>query len=573
MKFADKYELSDAITTGRLETFMGRDMGNGEPVLVHIFDAPVKKPDQPTVLWVLESFRAVAPEPPGLVISTGKYGGTSYAYLVTQLPDDAALRKWKQAYESSTAETREIPIERNIPERSVSPELPAISTLTRPTEAEVAVPSSSIRPSHPPTGFFAMRPPSENPAKSPYEAPISSIRPAEAPGNELEGISFGPRKDSPSQEPGDFTKQFFVESKETKSAAVNEVPSGPAAQRTGHTESATDATTGTAPSLIPVDSAAPDLGGFTAFFRPLAKPEIRQTTESPERIEAARNVGGGKAGDFTSFFQGPFDGERPAEIPEVFRSDVSSGPRGKTPGEFTQMFGVVKDGPFDAMSSSASPISEAPLRTDAGTFTRSFAGASQLSSTTEPPLPTGPKKENGNAKAPTFPEPEWSEPVISPLETQAKPADPPAVSKASGSILAERRPSVQDGATQLFTVPGGHSAPSVAPPPPRGPSEYTRIIQGVNLTPAEEKPAAEEGPAGAAGGLPAFKMPAVAVPPVPKVAAPPAPKMPAAPAAPKIPPVGALVPKPKPSYLPMIIILNASLIIAVLLIVYFAIKH
>ena len=99
MKFADKYELSDAVTAGRLETFIGRDVNSGERVLVHIFDAPVKKPDQPTVLWVMESFRALAPEPPGLVIATGRYGTTSYAYVVTQVPDDAALLKWTQAYE------------------------------------------------------------------------------------------------------------------------------------------------------------------------------------------------------------------------------------------------------------------------------------------------------------------------------------------------------------------------------------------------------------------------------------------------------------------------------------------
>ncbi len=90
----------------------------------------------------------------------------------------------------------------------------------------------------------------------------------------------------------------------------------------------------------------------------------------------------------------------------------------------------------------------------------------------------------------------------------------------------------------------------------------------LGLNSSTEQPAAEEGPA--AGGLPTFKMPAAATPPPPKIAAPKLPKMP--PAA-KIPPVGALVPKPKSSYLPMIIILNVSLIIAVLLIVYFAIKH
>jgi hypothetical protein len=92
-----------------------------------------------------------------------------------------------------------------------------------------------------------------------------------------------------------------------------------------------------------------------------------------------------------------------------------------------------------------------------------------------------------------------------------------------------------------------------------------------------EEPIKDEAPA-EAGGLPAFKMPAAAVPkaPVPKapkLAAPPPPKLPAAPAAPKLPALGALAPKPKASNLPMIIILNVSLIVAVLLIVYFAIKH
>jgi hypothetical protein len=58
--------------------------------------------------------------------------------------------------------------------------------------------------------------------------------------------------------------------------------------------------------------------------------------------------------------------------------------------------------------------------------------------------------------------------------------------------------------------------------------------------------------------------------------APPAPKLQppavASPAAPKAPERGAL-PKAKKSSLPMIIILNVLLLIAVLLIVYFAIKH
>ncbi len=548
---------------------MGRDVASGERVLVHIFDAPVKKADQPTVLWALESFRAVAPEPPGLVIAAGRYGSTSYAYLVTQMPDDAALRRWTQAYEAATAETREIPVE-----RTISSEPPAVSALPRSNDGEVAVQPSFSQPVHPPTGFFGLRPPAETATNSSQEAmklPGVSSQPL---GSDFEGINFGPQPGSPRQEPGDFTKQFFVGSSEPSRVPANEVPVKSAAQEVDRIESPAEKRSGTGPSAIPVDGALPELGGFTALFRPTPKPEIREIAESPKRIDAARKVDEGKAGDFTRFFQGPFDGERPAEIPDVL-PNVASTPRGKVPGEFTQMFGSGKDNPFAAMSSAAGPVEEAPsrtepLRTEPGSFTRSFGDASQIPATNEPPLPAGETKGNGSQKAPTFAEPKWTEPVLSPLEPAVKPPDPHAVPRVS---VGGPRPSVQDGATQLFSVPGGHSATSPSPPP-SGPSEYTRIISGgiAGLKSSEEKTVAEEGP-GAAGGLPTFKMPAVAVPPAPKIAAPPAPKLPAAPAAPKMPAVGAMVPKPKASYLPMIIILNVSLIIAVLLIVYFAIKH
>src|SRR5208282_2606847 len=110
MKFANKYELFEAVTSGPVETFFAKDLASGERVLLHIFEAPEKKPDQPTVQWVLESFRRLAPDPPGLVVETGQYSGTTYAYLVTKLPDDAALQRWTQSYQSQEKETHEIAI-------------------------------------------------------------------------------------------------------------------------------------------------------------------------------------------------------------------------------------------------------------------------------------------------------------------------------------------------------------------------------------------------------------------------------------------------------------------------------
>jgi hypothetical protein len=289
--------------------------------------------------------------------------------------------------------------------------------------------------------------------------------------------------------------------------------------------------------------------------------------DAPRRIDTSRKSEDVKAGDFTRFFQGPFDGERPSEIPDV-SPNLTNPPRGKVPGEFTQMFGAAKDNPF-AASYSPGLVEDSPPRTGPGSFTRSFSDASHLPSKSDAAPPVVESKGNGSEKTPAFVEPKWTEPVPSSFEP---PVISPAVPVTNANAPRESRPSVQGGATQLFSVPGAHSAPSM-PPTPSGPSEYTRIISGgmAGLASAEKQPVAAEGPA--AGGLPTFKMPPAAVPPPPKIAAPPAPKPPAIPPTPKVPLVGALVPKPKSSYLPMIIILNVTLIIAVLLIVYFAIKH
>jgi hypothetical protein len=567
MKFADKYELSDAVTSGRLETFLGRDVGSGERVLVHIFDAPVKQPGQPTVMWVLESFRALAPEAPGLVIAAGRYDGTSYAYLVTRVPDEAALRQWKQTYESSTAETRELPV---MP--TVAPPTPPASASPRPN-AEVVAPAPLSKPPTPPTGFFGLRPPVEasaQPADHVVKRRTEKTQETSGTENELEEINFGPRQDSKGQEPGEFTKQFFVGSSEPRPAPASPVARTPVEPSPVPVEpgsrglrndkiGAADRPSGPGQSTSP-HGGLPEFGGFTSLFSPGPKSESAEIKKAPSRSDAPRTADDAKSGDFTKFFQGPFDGERPSELPNI-SPNLTSTPRGKVPGEFTQMFGAVKDNPF-VTSSPSGPVDEPPMRTEPGSFTRSFA---------DPVSPSGETKGNGNQNSAASVEPNWTQPLSPPVVVPANPPEP-AVPRVNTDKPRESRPFVQGGATQLFSVPGGHSVPAAAPPP-SGPSEYTRIISGgvLGLNSSIEKPAAEEGPA--AGGLPTFKMPAAATPPPPKIAAPPAPKLPKMPPAPKIPPVGVLVPKPKSSYLPMIIILNVSLIIAVLLIVYFAIKH
>ncbi len=66
--------------------------------------------------WVLESFRAVAPESAELVIDTGKYEGTSYAYLVTRMPAQARLEEWIRTYEAGQSANLTVePSENSVP--------------------------------------------------------------------------------------------------------------------------------------------------------------------------------------------------------------------------------------------------------------------------------------------------------------------------------------------------------------------------------------------------------------------------------------------------------------------------
>jgi hypothetical protein len=585
MKFANKYELFEAVTSGRVETFFAKDLASGERVLLHIFEAPEKKPDQPTVQWVVEAFRKVAPDPPGLVLETGRYGATTYAYLVTKLPDNAALQHWTQSYESYVAETQEVAIW----SEGISPGPPAASKdfsqpNDRPTEE-----FTPVRSANPPGDFtaaFLGLAPRVNPQP---EANTSRE-------TEPDGINFGPEQAAPRREPGDFTRQFFSGSHESPQTLATQAPAKLAGEASAPpnrevppisterisaesqegakaegTESPRQAPSGG--GLTASSAPSPDPGGFTALFRSSFKPETKATSES---VGAPRKPDDAKAGDFTDFFRGPFDGERPAETPNILPK-VFDTPQRNAPGEFTRVFGSGKDGPFAATPPLQGPVEDTPREGEAGAFTQLFPDASQPAapSPTNAPLrtwePMAPKSEI----SPPSKELMWTPPPLS-AKAPVTPSNEPILPRPTvSSTLREAEPSLPDGATHVFSAPGGR--PGSSPPPlPAGPSEYTRIISGGIRGAAEEAPIAG-GSQTPSGGPPDFKLPPPpAVPPAPKIAAPPPPPKfspPAAPPAPKAPEPGIKAPKPKASYLPLVIILNVLLFVAILLIVYFAIKH
>jgi hypothetical protein len=605
MKFANKYELFEAVTSGRVETFFARDLASGERVLLHIFEAPEQKPDQPTVQWVLESFRSIAPNPPGLVVEAGRYSGTTYAYLVTKLPDNAALQLWAQSYESCVAETEEIAI----PSGGTSPANPATSKdLSQPNDrpAEESIPVRSAKPPGDFTAAFSVLAPRVN---SQSEANTSRE-------TDLDGINFGPEQAAPRPEPGDFTRQFFSGSHESPQKLATQAPAklageanapphrevprigtekigtekigtekigaekmgtekiGTETQEAAKAEGAESPRQARSSGGLTESSpqvASPDSGGFTALFRSTFKPETKATSES---VGAPRKPDDANAGNFTDFFRGPFDGERPAETPNILPKVLDT-PQRQAPGEFTRVFGSGsgKDGPFTTTPTLQDAVGDTPREDEPGAFAQLFPAPSQPAtpSLTNAPLrtwePMAPKSE----KMPPSMEPAWTPPAPPPAKPLVTPSIEPILPKPTvSSTLREAEPSLPDGATHVFSPPGGRPA-SGPPPLPAGPSEYTRIIKGGmgGLTPPEESPIAG-GSQTPLGGPPAFKLP-----PAPKIAAPPPPKFspPAVPPAPKAPQFEIKAPKPKASYLPLVMILTMLSIVAILLIMYFAIKR
>jgi hypothetical protein len=556
MKFADKFELFEAVTNGQVETFVAQDLASGERVLLHIFEAPEKKPDQPTVQWVLESFRKVAPNPPGLVVETGRYSGTTYAYLVTKLPDSAVLQRWAQSYESHVKETQEIaiPSESNSPGNSTPNE--DLSRANKPPAQE----SPQMPRSNPPGDITAAFSGLASPASPRPEANTSGVTHAE-------GINFGPEHAAPTREPGEFTRQFFSGSHEvqalqtqapakpTGEASVSPHPEVPRistekkeAPQAKAPEPQSPATARSGGGLTA--NSSPDPGSFTALFRTSFKSETKAPSES---VDAPRKSDDANAGDFTDFFRGPFDGERAAaETPNILPKPLDSPPV-NAPGEFTRVFGSGKDGPFASANPLQSPAENTPR--ERGAFTQLFPEASQPAAPppTNAPMQTLKPMASKSEISPSSKEPAWTPPAPLP----AKPSVPPSIGSIPpkstvSSTLGEADLSQPKGATHVFSGVDIRLG-SIPTPLQGGPSEYTRIISGgMTRNPAAEPP----GP----------KMPSTpAVPAIPKVAVPPPPKF--------APPAAPAAPKPKPSYLPLIIILNVLLIVAILLIVYFAMKH
>jgi hypothetical protein len=540
MKFGDKYELLDSLTTGTVETFVANDKVRGERVLVHILHCDPQRANQPTVQWVLDSFRRVAPEPAGLVLETGRYSGTLYAYLVTKLPDEAAVQGWVKQYKAQARDTQEITARVAQPVSPVSPPAPTLVSSPPPPQPTPSSVTQLLREFEPLAKIVAPSVPSKEaqpplpPAPSiSASADRSGVRPAPPWNPEPPRIAAPPLAEPPRNSPADPFPATFLD------------------------------------KSFPAETSAPP------------------AKENP------------KAGEFTSFFQGPFRGDRPLETPNI--SSPPEPPR-KTVGDFTAMFGAVKPQPEEPLPTSGmagkgmagnepagtgftgwfnsdipSRTSSTPFSTIPNTVPSSMPSTMPNSFPSVAPNPTAPPSglQRAADPAPVFPEPlrdPFAPPQPASYVAPAPPifAAPTPPSPPLPNSPASNLPS--DGATRAFSRPGSGEAAPAPPPPPTGPSAYTQVISVRPANPAGQ--AATEKDAPKSITPPAFTAPPL--PPLPKLAPPPPPPMPkfAAPAIPPPPKAPKLeIPVPAVSYWPLVLTLTVVFALVVLVVLYFGLKH
>lgn len=531
MKFGEKYELRESLTTGAVETFVANDKIRGQRVLVHILDCGLQQPNQPTVQWALDAFRRVAPEPAGLVLEAGRYSGTLYAYIVTQMPEKAALMNWVQHYQAQATDTHEILA-------------PGVETRVQ-SEAPTADSSSEelVRPSTPfppPIQTREALPTPPAPAvdikKTKPDVDIKKTRLFAAPQPRV-GASHlgetnlgGPNMGAPKPEPPRFP---------TEPAII--APPAPVP-----------------PKPTPIVTTPPD------FYRA----DLASKSAPPE---AAAPAGGynPKPGEFTSFFQGPFHGDEPTPVRGMSPHEIE--PPRKSVGEFTAVFGSLSAEPPRVPSEMGAGTDDTESGLNVGWLNDSDIPRTP-NTTAPPPIGGLPRAVSTPPPSPTVlpPQPPMSlasATPIFPTPLPPKPAVPPVamppIPIPAPPVVAPPLPTLNpaDVARRAFSNPGiepitAPPAVSTQPPMANGPSAYTQVIKRQYLPAAAAATNAE--PAPLAAKAPA--LPKIAPPAAPKVAAPEAPKLDAPPA-------------PTISYWPLVLTLTVLFFIAVLLVLYFVLKH
>jgi len=626
MKFAEKYEIAEMVTSGRVTTFLARDRATQESLVVYTFECVGAGAKELSTASIIARFCKLAPNPPGMIVKAGFDEPSSSAFIATKMPDQASLERWVKAYQSfgqpvsPLTPAADSPLQHD-PFAKAEHDTGADATMEL-NAFEVKSAMSKGTPKAPDpadtnaSDAFALGGGAGS-SKSGGEftrlfrevnafQPLQSSKPpAPSKTNNATDAMFGkpgssslgaekpaPKPEAPApaeSSPGSFTREFMGLSAQTDAKqSASPSPAAPPKTEPGSftrefmafSQPAAKAPEKPAEVAPPRPAASSSATNFDSIFGKPSAPAM------PEPNEAQAGPG-----EFTKFFQDPFEHPgapaRPISMP-----DITAPPPQKQAGAFTQMFGP--DDVKAAMSQAPPAPVEGP-NSSARSFTQIFGNTpgkgSTLGSST---LDTDPNTKASIFDRPSSPPPSFSTPRFEPPAPAPPPAAtvlppdpfrpaisstpvaPPVNSMFSPTPAPTPAPSPMFGgggsrpgsvdATNIFRTP---SAEAPAAEPVRGgPSEFTMFLSKSQLD-------ASLAGAGGAPPPPVEAPPPPPPPPSPFQFTPPAPpKMPKAPAikAPKIPGL-AEVPKAPASIWPLITVLVALLAIGGMLVMYFVLKH
>lgn len=638
MKFSDKYEILEIVTSGRVSTFLARERTTQDPVVVYTFECVGTGAGDLSTASIISRFCSLAPNPPGMIVKAGFDGPSSSAFITTKMPDSAALKAWVAAYQSfvvgaaksgSTASRPAAPAPSgaNLPVagRGTAPVSDATVELSA---FEVkSVMSKGGAPQRPPqaespagevaagTDAFSLGGPAPAPSQSGGEftrlfnevnafQPVRSAPPPVPPklastdprfGERLGGSYLG-EKPAPVQpsapppaesSPGSFTREFLgISNLKAEPAALNPVPGQTQATepplktqgaftreflaQTSSPQTSSHQSPKSAETPAPRSSAPSPSTSFDSIFG---------SASSSEPTGAESSKGG--AGEFTSFFRDPFEHpqapEKSLQVP-----DFGAPPPKKEVGDFTRVFGR-----SDLEQAAPEPMSNIVPEPEpaAGSFTQVFGGppsrdsGSQLGAST---LGTDPSLR------PSFFDPQPAPPVapapprVSVSSTSVPlppdpflPRTPTAGPPAANQPFMNRPASVEP--TDMFRMPASEPPAHVAP---SGPSEFTVFLSKGQLEASLAAASAPPPITAPPGAPPPFQFappPAPALPTPSGIKFPSVPGRPAAPtmsrpAVPAMPAAAPAAPKGG-SIWPLITGLVVLVMIGIMLVMYFALKH
>jgi len=605
MDFQGRYQILEMLTDGEARTFKALQTSSGRTVLVHQLWVERTPPNQPNLPSLVFGFlrRATADEMK-ILLDMGEESGR--VFVVTEdLPVFRDLRQWLESAagtpsaagkpgatrsapgaDSRATGTAGGPPSRARQESSAPPEPTALFTspkvmqppaappppskakagpseFTRvffgkeapgpetaghvlpPPEKTIAPPSSKGMepPSQPPTGFEGAFDRRKQQLHGPRQPAVEKTMPPSPP-------SPGPKEGAPDS----FTRMFYG-GQESKAVPPSPAPAGETTRQTRPEPGQASQPEG--PGEFTKLFQAPDLAQ-----RPPAAPSVESQPRQPS-APPVRPPEQASPGEFTQLFHGSPGATRPTGSPLAPSSPrptvpLSSSPTQQSPGELTQLmqgYQIGKSAERPALFEQPGPVVPPPptkvQEAGPGAFTQIFRRPSDLA--TPPPAPLAPPAVQTPPPAPQAPEPDEYMRMFelpSGAAGAAPQGPPPAAAPQQG------------GGRAMPAIPGVYVSPPVAPSMPY-------VQPPVVSPPVVPQPQPFQMPS------PQFQPPAVQSP---YVVAP----QPVMPQMPQMQPI--TVPMPgapqaappqagKGKFLVPLLILGGLFVVAVVVVLIFALKH